>query len=272
MRSLLGLALLLKTASAAITGGDWVQTFGEAEMKVQSAEWHVSKWPPMEDYEQSRASNRSAGEHGRRLQQATAHCGCYGSGWGWVAVASGCYYCSNCNSGCADCASGDMTCTYSNDCHSGPRGCNCGGNPRASCPPPSPSSASSASSASSDNTFLYVVIAVLCVALLGGGGYLVARTKPKLSSANSPVGLASQQVELQSTTSGGGYDMRPIEGLPLPPTATATHVSPAPKFDPNTGEPIVPASPDPFANARRFDDNTGEPIPKFNPNTGERNW
>ena len=44
--------------------------------------------------------------------------------------------------------------------------------------------------------------------------------------------------------------------------------SSAPRFDPNTGQPIQ----QPAGGGARFDPNTGQPIPKFDPETGKQNW
>ena len=81
---------------------------------------------------------------------------------------------------------------------------------------------------SSDNTPLYIIVAILSVIVVGFGAayFRNKQSSQKASTSNTLSPASHRQTELPTATGTGGYDMRPIEGLP-----------PLPRFDAQTGRP-----------------------------------
>ena len=105
-------------------------------------------------------------------------------------------------------------------------------------------------------TIAIVIIVLLLLALC-----VYVNVKPN-HPCNCVIRLRGAEQELQ--TSGEQTTTTTTTTVAVPATVPQA----VPRFDPNTGQPIVQM----HQPSGRFDPMTGQPIPKFDPLTGKQNW
>ena len=103
-------------------------------------------------------------------------------------------------------------------------------------------------------TIAIVIIVLLLLALC-----VNVNVKPN-HPCNCVIRLRGAEQELQTS---GEQTATPTTTVAVPAVPQAV-----PRFDPNTGQPIVQM----HQPSGRFDPMTGQPIPKFDPLTGKQNW